>query len=220
GPTCERRLTFEQLSELQSACVNAYAVAVCVQGDGFSRRVAHIIQAFTGLRNDEHADANKRQRCVEAYSKLFFEKVDGGYMKTANKFVDAVASRDLLFTAVFQGVMVPSCDPDDIGAEVEPANFVARFCFTIVKNFINRMIYLGGLPYKFCSYLRGERYAVEYVTSFKADLASHKEMTGLPDQCHKAQRINKRSLFNNTSVQPYVQACSDPEPAQESGDID
>ena len=86
-----------------------------------------------------------------------------------------IGSKGFLSTAGFQGVMVPPCYPDDIGAEVELANFAGRFGFTIVKNFIKRMIYLDGWPYKWFKYLRGAGAAVECITSFKDDLALHKD---------------------------------------------
>ena len=87
-----------------------------MQGDPLTRRVCFIAHVFTYVLKVEHVDGNKMQRSAVGCSMWLTQKVGGGCMKTANKFVEAFDSFNCLEAVGFDDAVVPPVDPMEIGA--------------------------------------------------------------------------------------------------------
>jgi hypothetical protein len=194
---------------LRSTCQNSLVISCVMLEDYYHAQLMKIIVACSDPVEEWHSLQNKTLRDTESSKRWLPEQLDGGFWKHVRDIMSKLRSRDLLEDIGFELSLRVM---DNLAAllESELAEVFGDFALCLgSKRVVRCLWFLRGWPSRMVGVLGTEQLAMSTMGAFKDDLEAWEALASAPEPSKAMQNVLKRSVFNETSVQQYVEvACN------------
>jgi hypothetical protein len=203
---------------LRSCCQNSMVISVAMLRDPNNLLLLKIICTCTQPLEDWHGHQNRALRDASSSGSWLVDQLDGDFMKHVLKTLGLLSNQDALETCGFElpracskgskSPSPPSTDNSPFLRDDHLADLMGDFTLSLAAHRVARCLHLlRGWPFRMAGLLGTEALATATVSDFQADLQAFEKLKKQPQVLHIKNFI-ARSVFNQVSVQQYVEAAA------------